>query len=136
MSRGQDIADVIRRAHERADALATGDRAQLSELLHPEFRWTSHAGERFDRAAYVRSNIGGRSQWFGQELSDVEVVVHEDTAVLRCAAVDTVDGGSGTEVFRMPMTQVWVRYDARWVLLAGHAGPRLGRRPGFPDELE
>jgi hypothetical protein len=25
----------------------------------------------------------------------------------------------------MPMTQVWVRYDDRWVCLAGHNGPSL-----------
>ena len=53
------------------------------------------------------------------------MVAHDSTAVLRCQVVDAVDQGDGIEEFRMPMTQVWVRYDDRWVCLAGHAGPSL-----------
>jgi Domain of unknown function (DUF4440) len=117
--------EVIEAAHLRAAALATGDPQELRELLHPQFRWFSHTGERFDRESYVRSNTGGSNRWDRQELSEVKVIAHERTAVLRCEVVDTVDRGSGVEEFRMPMTQVWVRYDDRWVCLAGHAGPSL-----------
>jgi hypothetical protein len=121
--------DVARRvllaATARADALAAGDADRLRQLLHPEFIWTSHRGERFNRDDYVHSNIGGRNRWSGQTLQDPAVTVVGDVAVLRCTVVDTVDTGSGSEVFRMPMTQVWIRADAQWVCLAGHAGPRL-----------
>ncbi len=48
-----------------------------------------------------------------------------DVVVLRCTVADFVDTGRGSEVLRMPMTQVWIRADAQWVCLAGHAGPRL-----------
>ena len=43
--------------------------------------------------------------------------------MLRCQVLDEVDGGDGTEQLRMPMTQVWVRYDDRWVCLVGHTDP-------------
>ena len=92
-------------------------------MLHPQFRWFSHTGERFDRESYVRSNTGGTNRWARQELSEVKVVAHPHTAVLRCQVVDTVDRGSGPEQFRMPMTQIWVRREDRWVCLVGHAGP-------------
>ena len=49
--------------------------------------------------------------------------------MLRCEVVDEVDRGDGIEQLRMPMTQVWVRYDDSWVCLAGHAEP--SRSPGF-----
>jgi len=32
---------------------------------------------------------------------------------------------AGRSLYRMPMTQVWINEDGRWLLVAGHAGPRL-----------
>ena len=130
VSRTGDAADaVLEAAERRARALAAGDAEALRALLHPDFRWTSHAGERFDRATYVAANAGGTTRWVGQRLDEVEVVLAGPTAVLRCVVTDTIARGAGTEDFRMPMTQVWVRghRDGQppWVLLAGHAGPRL-----------
>jgi hypothetical protein len=120
--------EVLEAARRRADALATGDQAGLRRLLHPQFRWVSHTGERFDRDSYVKSNTGESNQWARQELSDVEVITHDRTAVLRCQVLDELGQGDGTEARRMPMTQVWVRYDDdRWVCLAGHAGPSLSQ---------
>jgi hypothetical protein len=116
--------EVLEAARLRAAALATGDPEELRRWLHPQFRWLSHTGERFDRDSYIASNTGGGTRWSGQELSEVQVVAHEHTAVLRCRVVDSVDRGAGVEEFRMPMTQVWVRDEDRWVCLAGHAGPK------------
>jgi hypothetical protein len=117
--------EVLEAARLRAAALAAGDAHELREMLHPQFRWVSHTGERFDRESYVRSNAGGTNRWARQELSEIKVVAHPHTAVLRCQVMDAVDRGEGVEELRMPMTQVWVRYDDRWVCLAGHAGPSL-----------
>jgi ketosteroid isomerase-like protein len=118
-------AQVRQAALDRAAALATGDRDRLSAFLHPDFHWTSHTGAEFDRDTYLSSNTGGNTRWVGQELDEIEVVVHESTAVLRCVVRDRVERGDGHEEFRLPMTQVWVPLDGRWVCLAGHAGPRL-----------
>lgn len=116
--------EVVAAAEDRATALADGDAVRLLRLLHPAFRWTSHTGQQFDRDEYVRANTGPGRRWSGQVLDDPEVIVVGDVAVLRCRVTDRVDSGWGTETFRMPMTQVWVRADARWTCLAGHAGPR------------
>jgi hypothetical protein len=117
--------EVLEAARERAAALASGDRERLGKLLHPQFRWISHAGESFDHDSYLDSNTTGDLHWTGQEMNKVHVVMHERTAVLRCQVVDRFDRGHGPEEFEMPMTQVWVRHDdGRWVCLAGHAGPR------------
>lgn len=117
---GEQVLDAARR---RAAALAAGDPQELRELLHPRFTWFSHTGERFDRESYVRSNTGGTLRWSRQELSEVNLVAHPTTAVLRCRVLDEVDRGQGLEELRMPMTQVWVLDGQRWVCLAGHAGP-------------
>jgi hypothetical protein len=116
--------EVLAAAAARADALARGDAGALRDRLHPLFGWTSHRGDRFDRETYVRRNTGGGVRRLGQTLEDVRLVVVGDTAVLRCTAVDRVDA-DGPEVFRMPMTQTWVRSGDGWLCLAGHAGPRV-----------
>ncbi|GAA1950102.1 hypothetical protein GCM10009798_06700 [Nocardioides panacihumi] len=116
--------EVIEAARQRASALVAGDAERLAALLHEQFRWTTHAGETYDRAEYVRRNTEGRV-WRSQDLSDVEVVVVGDTAVLLADVVDVVLSTDGrAESFRMPMTQVWVRVATHWTCLAGHAGPR------------
>lgn len=115
-----DRQEVILAAEARAEALARGDAAHLSSLLHTDFRWTSHTGDSFDRDDYVRRNTSGAVAWQSQQLCDIEVIVVPGAAVLRAEVVDTVGG----EVYRMPVTQVWVHGDSGWVCLAGHAGPR------------
>ncbi|WP_433444767.1 nuclear transport factor 2 family protein [Nonomuraea sp. CA-141351] len=118
--------EVIEAAFERARALAAGDPDRLRRLLHPDFHWTSHLGEQFDRDDYVLSNTAGAIRWKKQSLTDAEVVVVGQVAVLRCVAADDVVTGEGDRLtFRMPMTQTWVKEEGRWLCLAGHAGPRL-----------
>jgi hypothetical protein len=116
---------VLLAATARATALADADGARLTELLHEEFRWTSHLGETYGRAEYVRRNTEGHTVWVSQDLGDAVVVVDDDTAVLHAVATDVVVRDGDEVTFRMPVTQVWVRRDGGWQCLAGHAGPRL-----------
>jgi ketosteroid isomerase-like protein len=118
-------AEVLAAAEARAAALADGDAAALVSLLHPDFHWTTHVGTHLDRAAYVERNTGGQTTWRSQTLHDPEVTVVGETAVLRAVVDDVVSTPDGDERFRMPITQVWVRTDAGWQCLAGHAGPQL-----------
>ena len=112
-------------AEERAAALAAGDAERLSALLHHDFRWTSHVGDTYGRAEYIRRNTDGDTVWRSQQLANAEVVVVGGTAVLHAEVTDVVLSEQGEdETFRMPMTQVWVRLDSTWKCLAGHAGPR------------
>ena len=116
---------VVRAALARAAALADGDGARLTALLHEHFRWTTHVGETYTREEYVRRNTDGHTVWHSQTMRDVDVVVVGDTAVLRAEVVDVVLSEEGRPVtFRMPMTQVWTREGDAWSCLGGHAGPR------------
>jgi ketosteroid isomerase-like protein len=117
--------EVLAAATARADALARADADALRARLHPLFGWTSHRGDSFDRETYVQRNTSGVVRWHSQALEDARVVVVGDTAVLRCTAVDLIELDGGPEIFRMPMTQTWVRSGGEWLCLAAHAGPRL-----------
>ena len=80
-------AEVLAAARARAAALASGDRTRLATLLHPEFRWTSHTGEVFDKGGYLAANTGGGTSWRRQDLGDPDVAVVAD-AVRRIEAGD------------------------------------------------
>lgn len=117
--------EVLMVAELRASALVAGEPDRLRRLLHPEFRWTSHLGERLDREGYVRVNTHD-VRWVKQRLEDPEVTVVGDTAILLCTAHDAVVRDGVEREVRVPVTQVWVRAHRSWVCLAGHAGPVVG----------
>jgi Domain of unknown function (DUF4440) len=117
---------VIKAAKGRASALAAGDAERLLQLLHEQFRWTTHTGQTFDRSEYIRRNTEGHTVWRSQALANIDVVVVGDAAVLYAEVTDVMlSEGNEPTTFRMPMTQVWVCLDGAWQCLAGHAGPRL-----------
>ncbi|HET6865777.1 MAG TPA: nuclear transport factor 2 family protein, partial [Solirubrobacteraceae bacterium] len=116
--------EVIRAAEARALALANADSKALWDLLHEEFRWTSHTGEAFTRSDYIERNTAGSVAWRSQRLVGIDLTVVGDVAVLRAELTDEIISQDGSELFGMPMTQVWVRQGDRWRCLAGHAGPR------------
>ncbi|HET6532373.1 MAG TPA: nuclear transport factor 2 family protein [Actinoplanes sp.] len=116
--------EVVAAAQARARALAAGDRAALTRLLHPQFRWTTHRGAVLDRAAYLEANTGSGLAWVSQQLDDVDVQVVDDrVAVLTAWVTDVVARDGPERTFRMRLTQTWVRTWDGWVCLAGHAGP-------------
>jgi hypothetical protein len=112
-------------AEARAAALTAGDAHTVLGLLHYEFTWTTHTGVRLDRTSYVRRNTDGTTRWIRQFLLDPRLVIVGETGVLTCTAVDEVEGPAGPETYRMPMTQVWTESSRGWVLLVGHAGPKI-----------
>jgi hypothetical protein len=116
--------EVLMVAEMRASALVAREPDRLRRLLHSEFRWTSHLGERLDREGYVRVTTR-EVRWVKQRLEDPEVTVVGDTAILLCTAHDTVVRDGVEHEVRVPVTQVWVRAHKSWVCLAGHAGPVL-----------
>jgi len=122
---GEETLEVLEAVQRRAAALAQADADVLRELLHRNFRWTSHSGQRFDRRTYIGNNTGGAVVWRQQTMTDVDVVISNDTAVVVATVTDEVNQGGVPRSYRMPMTQTWVRQDRRWRCLAGHAGPLL-----------
>ena len=120
-----DAQQVIAAAEDRASVLAAGDAERLRELLHEQFRWTTHVGETFNRSEYIRRNTEGHTVWRSQDLTNAEAVVVGETAVLQAEVTDVVvSAHDDVETFRMPMTQAWVSSAVGRKCLIGHAGPR------------
>lgn len=124
------VKDVLGRVRERAAALVAGDRRGLEEILHPRLCWITHLGAVLNREAYVRGNTEGDLRWLGQRLIDPEVIIEGGTAVVISVVEDVVSRAEATpETFWMRLSLVWVRERGTWVLLAGHAGPRVDAGP-------
>ena len=115
----------------RAEALASGDADRLTGWLHERFVWTSHRGEVFGRAAYVRANTRDL-RWRSQEIEDAQVAVVGGAAVVVGTVRDVVERAGEPTVFTMRVTQTWVHEAGGWRCLAGHAGP-LTAGGGVPE---
>ena len=112
---------VLAAAARRSEALVARDAAALRALHHPALRWTTHRGEVRDIDAYVAGNTEGDLIWHGQHLTDTEVTVVGDTAILTAAVHDEVERGGERLSLNARLTLTWVRDDDAWRVLAGHA---------------
>jgi ketosteroid isomerase-like protein len=108
-------------AQRRSRALVERDAAALRELHHRDLRFTTPRGDVRDHDAFVAGNTEGGLVWRDQRLSEVDVVVAGDTAVLTAAVYDEFEraGEPGAHTVRLTLT--WVREDGVWRVLAGHA---------------
>ena len=126
-ARCDDAADVLAAARRRALALVERDAVALSELHHPDLRWTTFRGTVLDRDGYVRGNTESDLVWLAQTLEGAEVVVEGDTAVLTAIVHDDVERRGARETFSLRLTQTWIRSGGGWRCLAGHAGPAVAK---------
>lgn len=113
--------EVFEAAVRRATALESGDPEQLHSTLHPNFVWTSHKGDVFDRESYIQSNTSGSLTWKRQRLEDVDIRVVGTTGVLTGTVVDEVERDGQSQSLTLLVTQVWIREGMEWLCLAGHA---------------
>lgn len=123
---GSAEQDVIAAARRRAAALAAGDEAALRRLMHPGLRWTTYRGNVLGYEEYIAGNTSGPLLWRAQRLSDVQVVIVGDTAVLTGWVTDEVRRDGHDQVFTLRLTQTWVRTVDGWRCLAGHASSPAG----------
>ena len=123
--RRDDASDVLAAAERRAQALVDRDSVTLTDLHHPDLRWTTFRGEVLDRDGYVRGNTQGSLVWRAQRLEEPIVVGEGDTAVLTAVVHDEVERDGASETLSLRLTQTWVRTADGWKCLAGHAGPRV-----------
>lgn len=114
-------AAVTHVARARSSALVARDAAALTSILDERFVYTNASGERMDREGYLARYVRSPDvTWHDQELEDVEVALHGDTAILTGRVHDraTFAGQDLDAWFRT--TFVYVRSGDRWRCVAGH----------------
>ena len=120
-----DADQVLDAAQRRAAALVAADAEALRSLMHPLLQWTTSKGDVLSWEQYIDSNTAGGLAWRSQRLEDTRVAVVGDTAILTARVIDEVERDGQDQTFALRLTQTWVRADAGWRCLAGHAGPEV-----------
>jgi ketosteroid isomerase-like protein len=104
------------------------DAATCERLLAPEFRLRSVATDDVvDRAEWLRQLQSGRVAADGFNHDEMDVAVMGDTAVTmsRITQRAQIDGRDWSATLHV--TDVWVRRDGAWQVVARHASVPIGR---------
>lgn len=137
----REIRAILERYYEIA---REGDRAALKDyslsITAPEYRYSSELGT-LDKAATALLFDQAKAEFVSAKFDDFEVQVHGETAIakyrdwsnLRAAAVNRRQTPTR-------FTNVWVRRDGRWLIVAEHSSlvadpPILLPRNRIPDNL-
>jgi hypothetical protein len=115
--------EIVAAAEARSRALVARDAEALRALHHADLRWTTHRGDVRDRDRYVRGNTEEDLVWRDQRLSEVDVVVVGEAAVLTALVHDEFERAGEPGAHSMRLTLTWVRENGTWRVLAGQAGP-------------
>jgi hypothetical protein len=125
MSNERQIAELQR---SWMQAWIDRDIATCERLLAPEFRLRSVATDDVvDRANWLRQLEGGRVAATSFSHDEMDVAVMDDTAVTmsRITQAAQIDGRDWSATLHV--TDVWVRRDGDWQVVARHASMPVGR---------
>lgn len=111
--------ELVELAHDLAQAVSDHDVARLETMLASEFTLQGAAGQ-LDREAFLEAAAGPYEiDEFTYEQIDPEVYGNTAVLVSRYTQVARLDGRDLT--YRMHVTDIWTRRDARWQIVRRHA---------------
>ena len=112
-------SEAVRAAEsQRLRALVTADYAALDRLLADDLTYTHSTAKLDTKATYLEPLVSGRTRYQSLEPSDVQVRVYGTTGVVTgiLRSVALVAGKESRT--NMRFTNVWVRRDGRWQMVA------------------
>jgi len=111
--------ELVELEHELAQAVCDHDVERLETMLASEFTLQGAAGQ-LDRDAFLEAAAGPYEiDEFGYEQIDPEVYGNTAVLVSRYRQVARLDGRDLS--YRMNVTDIWTRRDARWQIVRRHA---------------
>jgi hypothetical protein len=111
--------ELVELEHELARAVCDHDVERLETMLASEFTLEGAAGQ-LDRDAFLEAAAGPYEiDEFGYEQIDPEVYGNTAVLVSRYRQVARLDGRDLS--YRMNVTDIWTRRDARWQIVRRHA---------------
>jgi len=111
--------ELIELAHDLARAVSEHDLERLDQLLAAEFTLQGAAGQ-LDRIEFLEAAAGPYEiDEFAYEQIDPEIYGNTAVLVSRYSQVARFEGRNLT--YRMHVTDIWTRRDARWQVVRRHA---------------
>jgi len=123
-----DSAEVSRLQRAWMDGWLAGDMHACESLMAPEFRLRSVATDSVvGREEWLEQASSGRIAGTAFEYQEMDVTVLGDTAVTMSQTRQeaTIDGRDWNATLHV--TDVWIRRDGSWTVVARHASPLVGR---------
>ena len=117
-----NATEAFRRyTQEWMDAIRTRDRVALEAFLAPEFRLTSARSDQWiDRDRWLELALG-EVEMLSFTVDEMETVLVDDTAVVWSRISQQAKVGGEDWSDRFMLTDVWVRRDDRWQVVARHS---------------
>jgi hypothetical protein len=111
--------ELVELAHDLARAVSEHDLERLDQLLAAEFTLQGAAGQ-LDRIEFLEAAAGPYEiDEFAYEQIDPEIYGNTAVLVSRYSQVARFEGRNLT--YRMHVTDIWTRRDARWQVVRRHA---------------
>lgn len=112
-------AEAVKAAELRRFAVMTArDYTALATILGDDLVYTHSSAVVDSKAAYLESLTSGRVTYKTITPSDLQVRVYGTTAIITGLAAMTVDANGEALNNRLRFTDVWVKRDGRWQMVA------------------
>ena len=117
-----NATEAFRRyTQEWMDAIRTRDRATLEAFMAPEFRLTSARSDQWiDRDRWLELALA-EVEMISFTVDEMETVLIDDAAVVWSRISQQAKVGGEDWSDRFMLTDVWVRRDDRWQVVARHS---------------
>jgi hypothetical protein len=132
-SREEPTMDDVRAVQDRFDrAELTADRDALRELIADDFRSIGPRGFVMDKEQWIGRH--GEFRYERLDTSDMDVRRYGDTAVVRDVQRNRATYQDHPVAVASRVSQVWVRLDGRWQLVAIQFSPLPDEPATLPEE--
>jgi ketosteroid isomerase-like protein len=118
LASGDGRDDVAAAEKKRFAAMIAGDVAILAPLLADDLTYTHSSGRVDTKAQFLDNLRSGQQKYFSIAPEDTAVRVYGDTAVSTGRSAMHVSAAGQEMRFRIQFTDVWVRRDGRWQMVA------------------
>ncbi|MGD9802354.1 MAG: nuclear transport factor 2 family protein [Hyphomicrobiaceae bacterium] len=114
-----DEASVAAAVEALRVAIVKADKAKLTELAHEKLAYCHSSGKLETRDEYVTAYTNGKNTYKNLTLADHQNIVAGNNAIARHTFAAEIDRGGGkVDNIKIGITQVWVKENGAWKLLA------------------
>lgn len=121
MTQHQDVQEIVQTEKRRFEAMVNGDLAALERILADDLQYTHSNGVFDSKTSFLGTLKSGELQYQGVTPEDLRARVYGSTAVVTGASLMNVRVRGQQASFRVRFTDVYVKRDDRWQMVAWQA---------------
>jgi ketosteroid isomerase-like protein len=121
MTQQQDEQEILQTERRRFEAMVKGDLVALERILADDLQYTHSNGVFDTKASFIATLKSGELQYQGVTPEDLRARVYGSTAVVTGVSLMNVRVRGQQASFRVRFTDVYVKRDDRWQMVAWQA---------------